>query len=94
MAMILVDGMPRKHAKAVRTELMLALSASLIGRNLAKRSAFPNAEEVAIAALFKNMGRLILAAHDDQLYWETMSLAKEKGYSEARASSGKTWLHI
>lgn len=86
LAMILVDGMPRKHAKAVRRELMLALSASLIGRNLAKRCAFPNADEVAIAALFKNMGRLILAAFDDQVYWETMALAKEKGYTEARAS--------
>ncbi|MCB1986716.1 MAG: HDOD domain-containing protein [Burkholderiales bacterium] len=86
LAMILVDGMPGKNARAVRAELMLALSASLIGRNLAKRSAFPNAEEVAIAALFKNMGRLILAAHNDQLYWKTMSLAREKGYSEGRAS--------
>ncbi|MCB1934858.1 MAG: HDOD domain-containing protein [Nitrosomonas sp.] len=89
LAMILVDGMPRKHANAVRTELMIALSASLIGRNLAKRSAFPNAEEVAIAALFKNVGRLILAAFDDQLYRETMSLALENDYSESKASQEK-----
>lgn len=89
LAMILVDGMPRKHANAVRAELMIALSASLIGRNLAKRSAFPNAEEVAVAALFKNIGRLIVAAFDDKLYRETMSLAMEKDYSESKASQEK-----
>jgi len=89
LAMILVDGMPQKHANAVRTELMIALSASLIGRNLAKRSAFPNAEEVAVAALFKNVGRLIVAAFDDKLYRETMSLAMEKDYPESKASQEK-----
>lgn len=89
LAMILVDGMPHKHAKAVRTELKLALSASLIGRSLAKRSAYPNADEVAIAALFKNIGRLILAAYDDRLYFETMALTREKEYTEARASLQK-----
>ena len=89
LAMILVDGMPSKHAKAVRTELMLSLSASLIGRNLAKRSNFPNAEEVTIAALFKNLGRLVLAAFDDKLYRETMMLAGDKGYTESSASLEK-----
>lgn len=89
LAMIMVDRMPRKHARAVRKELMLALSASLIGRNLAKRSAYPNADEVAIAALFKNIGRLIVAAYDDRLYDETMLLAREKVYSESQASLQK-----
>lgn len=89
LAMILVDGMPSKNAKVVRHELMLALSASLIGRRLAKRSAFPNAEEVAIAALFKNLGRLILAAYDERLYREILILVKKEGYSEARASLQK-----
>ncbi|SER19826.1 HD-like signal output (HDOD) domain, no enzymatic activity [Nitrosomonas sp. Nm51] len=89
LAMIMVDRMPHKHAKAVRTELMLALSASLIGRSLAKRSAYPNADEVTIAALFRNIGRLIVAAYDDRLYHETMALAREKEYTEARASLQK-----
>lgn len=86
LALLIVDKMPRKHASAVRTELMIALSASLIGRNLAKRSLFPNAEEVAVAALFKNMGRFILAVHDDELYRVTMKLAMRKDYTESRAS--------
>ena len=58
LAMILVDRMPGKHSRFVRKELMYALTASLISHKLAKQSCFPNAEEVAIAALFKNMGRL------------------------------------
>ncbi len=86
LAMMLVDGMPGKHAKAVRNELLLALSASLIARNLAKYSVFQNADEVTIAALFKNLGRLIVAAHDDELYWETMVLSRKQDYTEARAS--------
>jgi len=86
LAMLLVDRMPRKHARSVRTELMIALSASLIGRNLAKRSSFPNAEEVAVAALFKNMGRFILAVYDDAMYRKTMKLSMEKEYTESKAS--------
>jgi HD-like signal output (HDOD) protein len=86
LAMILVDKMPRQHANAVRIELMISLSASLIGRNLAKRSSFPNAEEVAVAALFKNLGRFILAVYDNELYRVTMKLAMEKDYTESKAS--------
>ncbi len=89
LAMVIVDDMPKKHARAVRTELMIAMSASLIGRNLAKRSAFPNAEEVIVAALFKNMGRLVLAAYDDELYRATMRLVTERGYTESKASMEK-----
>jgi len=99
LAMMLVDGMPGKHAKAVRNELLLAFSASLIARNLAKHSAYQNAEEVAIAALFKNIGRVIVAAYDDELYWETMVLSRKMGYTEARASSKRlgctfNWLTV
>ena len=86
LAMILVDGMPGKHVQCVRQELMLALTAGLIGRQLAKRSFFPNAEEVAIAALFRNMGRLLLAAFDHKLYRETMELANQGTHTQAQAS--------
>jgi len=85
LAMILVDGMPGKQSQFVRKELMNALTASLIGRQLAKQSSFPNAEEVAIAALFKNMGRLLAAAFDAKLYKETMDVLKE-GKSLTQAS--------
>lgn len=85
-AMVLVEGMPGKHKLYVRKELMLALSASLIGRQLAKRSYFPHAEEVAIAAMFKNMGRILLAACDHDLYKETMNLVKQGTHTQAQAS--------
>ncbi len=86
LAMTLVESMPSKHARAVRTELLLALSASLIARNLVKHSVVHNPEEVVIAALFKNIGRLVVAAYDKQLYWKTIKLSRKVGYTEARAS--------
>ncbi len=86
LAMMLVDGMPKKDAENVRHELSVSLSASLVGRSLAKRSSFPNAEEVAIAALFKNMGCLLVAIYDDKLYKRTMALVDEGKHSKAQAS--------
>ena len=86
IAMMLVDGIPKQHAESVSHELSIALSASLIGRKLAIRSAFPNAEEAAIAALFKNMGRLLVAAYDDKLYRKTMALTHEGTHTRAQAS--------
>lgn len=86
LAMTLVDSIPGKHAKYVRQELMFALTASLIGRQLAKRSYFPHAEEAAIAALFKNMGSLLLAAYDPTLYEETMHLVKQGTHTKVQAA--------
>ncbi|MBL8496579.1 HDOD domain-containing protein [Nitrosomonas sp. JL21] len=86
LAMILVDGMPGKQTQYVKKELKFALTASLAARQMAKRSAFPNAEEVAIAALFKNMGRLLVAAFDHTLYKETMDLVKQRTHTQTQAS--------
>lgn len=86
LGMILIDKIPAKHTPYVKKELMLSLTASMIGRQLAKRSSFPNAEEVAIAALFRNMGRLLLAAFDHNLYKETMDLVKQGTHSQTQAS--------
>lgn len=86
LAMILIEGIPENHAEFVRYELELALSASLIGRKLAKRSAFPNTEEIAIVALFKNMGSLLVAAFDEKLYRETMALVTNGGHNKTQAS--------
>ena len=74
LAMLLVDGMSGKHAQSVRAELAQSLAASVIGREMAKRSQFKDAEEAAVAALFKNMGRLLVAAHDHALYSEVAAL--------------------
>lgn len=86
LAMILIESIPRNHAEYVRYELELALSASLIARKLAKRSAFPNTEEIVIVALFKNMGSLLVAAFDEKLYRETMALVTNGNYNKTQAS--------
>jgi HD-like signal output (HDOD) protein len=86
LAMLLVDGMSGKRANSVRTELSHALSASVIGRELARRSPFRDAEEAAVAALFKNMGRLLVAAHDHALYVEIATQVEKGGHSPTQAS--------
>ena len=86
LAMLLVDGMTGKQALAVRKELSNALCASIVGRELARRSHFKDSEEAAVAALFKNFGRLLVAAHDHARYAEIAALVEQDGLSPARAS--------
>jgi HD-like signal output (HDOD) protein len=86
LAMLLVEGMKGKHAASVRTELGFALSASVIGREMARHSPFRDAEEAAVAALFKNMGRLLVAAHDHRLYAEIAALSEGGSVSPLQAS--------
>lgn len=65
LAMLLVDGLSNhEHARSIRIELANALRASLIGRELARKSHYQDAEEASIAALFKNLGRLLVASHE------------------------------
>jgi HD-like signal output (HDOD) protein len=77
LAMLLVDGMSGNRAKSVRAELAHAMCASVVGCELAKSSQFKDAEEAAIAALFKNMGRLLVASHDHQLYTDMTALIQD-----------------
>ena len=68
LAMLLVEGLKGRKGQSVRTELSLALSASVVGREMARRSHYKDAEEAAIAGLFKHIGRLLVAAYDHNLY--------------------------
>lgn len=86
LAMLLVDGMSGKRAQSVRAELTHALSASIVGRELARRSHFKDAEEAAVAALFKNLGRLLVAAHDHTLYQEIAALIESGTRTPSQAS--------
>ncbi len=86
LALLLVDGMSGKRAEHVRTELIYALAASMVGRELAKYSCFKDAEEIAVAALFKNIGRLLLAAYDQDQYQEMMTLIKQGSHTPEQAS--------
>jgi HD-like signal output (HDOD) protein len=87
LAMLLVDGMSGKRAAGVRAELAHALTASVIGREMARRSHFKDAEEAAVAALFKNMGRLLVAAHDHHLYDQIAALIEGGSHTPTQASS-------
>ena len=68
LAMLLVDGIGGDAGESLRTELGNAVRASIIGRELAKRTHINDVEEVAINALFKNIGRVLVAAHDHDAY--------------------------
>lgn len=85
LGMLLVERMSGGRGAAVRGELLQALSASVFGRELARRSQFKDAEEAAIAALFKNIGRLLVASHDHSLYAEISALTQQ-GVQPAQAA--------
>ena len=74
-AMLLVDYFKNKEqAHSVRKELVRSLCASIIGREIASKGRFPDGEEAAVAALFKNVGRVLVASFDYQLYAKIQNL--------------------
>jgi len=86
LAIILVDAMAGKEAKHVKHELVSALAASMVSRELARKSCFNDAEEVAVAALFKNLGRLLLAAYYPDHYQDMVALMEQDSLTSAQAS--------
>jgi HD-like signal output (HDOD) protein len=76
LAMLLVDALSSSaHAQSVRAELQAALCASLVGRQLARHSYHQGAEEASIAALFKNLGAVLVASHEHDRYREISQLS-------------------
>lgn len=86
LAVILVEAISDKQAPYVRIELSRALMASVAGRELAITSHFKNAEEVIIVALFKNIGRLLIAAYDSKLYKKILVQMRKDSRSASQAS--------
>jgi len=86
LAILLVDSMSGKHAKHVRYELVRALAASMMGRELAQYSNFNDAEEIMVAALFKNIGRLLLASYFPERYEQVTALVSRGSHSFVQAS--------
>lgn len=87
LAMMLVDALGSSaHAHSVRIELEASLCASLVGRELGRRSGQFGAEEAAIAALFKNLGPLLVASHEHDRYREINKLAASGKHTIARAA--------
>ena len=88
LAMLLVDSLSNhKHAQSIRAELADALRASLVGRELARRSHYQDAEEASIAALFKNLGRLLVASHEPACLRQIEGLIAAGEHSPAQASA-------
>ena len=87
LAMLLVDGMSGAHAQNVRAELSQALCASVVGREMARRSSFKDSEEAAVAALFKNMGQLLVAAHDHRSYCDITARMTRDSITPAKAAT-------
>lgn len=87
LAMLLVDALAdRKHAHSIYAELGAAMLASAIGRELARRSHYKDAEEAAIAALFKNLGRILVASHEHKAYAEIQDLERVAHSSQVKAA--------
>jgi HD-like signal output (HDOD) protein len=87
LAMLLVDALANSaHASSVRIELEAALCASLVGRELARRSFHQGAEEAAIAALFKNLAPLLVASHEHDRYREIAALISAGKHTVGQAS--------
>lgn len=87
LAMLLVDTLDNgKHAQSVRVELEAALCASLIGRELARLSAYQGAEEASIGALFKNIGPLLIASQQHERYREISALVAGGAHTVSQAS--------
>lgn len=83
MAMLLVDCFKDKsHANSVRRELVQALCASIIGREMAQRGRYQDSEEAAVAALFKNVGRVLVASFDHGLHTRIQNM-QDSGQTDA-----------
>ncbi|MTW03581.1 HDOD domain-containing protein [Duganella ginsengisoli] len=69
LAMMLVDTLINSgQEQSVRTELEAALCASLVGREMSRTGAHQGTEEASIGALFRNIGPLLIAAHQHERY--------------------------
>ncbi|HVL75688.1 MAG TPA: HDOD domain-containing protein [Noviherbaspirillum sp.] len=86
LAMLLVDRMSTRQARNVRNELAHALCASIVGREMARRGPYKDAEEAAIASLFKNIGRVLVAAHEHECFVEISRLVEAGRHTPAQAS--------
>ncbi len=87
LAMLLVDALSNSaHAQSVRIELEQSLCASLVGREMARRSPYPGGEEVAIGALFKNLGPLLVASHEYDRYREISALIASGQHQQQQAA--------
>ncbi len=87
LAMMLVDTLINSNQEqSVRTELEAALCASLVGREMARSGAYQGTEEASIGALFRNIGPLLVAAHQHERYRDIAALVAAGTHTVNQAS--------
>lgn len=85
LAALLVSGFrDQHHASLVRRELVQALCASVAAREIAKLHHHPSIEEAAVAALFKNIGKVLLAYFDHHRYEQIIQQAEQRKLSTSQ----------
>lgn len=87
LAMMLVDTLINsRQEQSVRTELEAALCASLVGREMSRTGAHQGTEEASIGALFRNIGPLLIAAHQHERYRDIGALVTAGTHTINQAS--------
>lgn len=86
LALLVVEGLSQSRAQGVRRELAVALCASIVGREIARRSPYRDPEEASVAALFKNLGRVLVATHDPDSYKTIMTLIDGRTHTPVQAA--------
>ena len=79
IAAMLVDGFrSQSHAEHVRKELIIALCASVAAREIIKHGQHGQIEESAVAALFKNLGRILVAFFEPEIYQQITQQSRDR----------------
>jgi HD-like signal output (HDOD) protein len=87
LGMMFVDQIPdQERAAAMKAELIRALQASLLAREMSRQLVPDDKEKAGIAALLGNVARLLLVMVDFKLFVE-LTRRVEAGATEATASS-------
>ncbi|TAK91546.1 MAG: HDOD domain-containing protein [Burkholderiaceae bacterium] len=87
LALLLVEKLGNAaQAQQVKRELLRGLMASCAGREAIAGNKFADAEEAVVAALFRNLGQVLVATHDYELYEEIRKLAQQAGITDNQAA--------
>lgn len=76
LGMLMLECFSAKY-QSLYYELTRSLCASIIARECVNRSMHQDAEEASIAALFKNIAQVLIAAQDPKLYEEIMAPVRD-----------------
>ena len=88
LAAALLEGIKNKEQVAyLKMEFAKSFLASVMAREMAKGKPYANAEALSIAALFKDLGRLLMASHDFESYKAIRDFAEANSIDEGVAAT-------